>query len=51
MEKENQIRSGEAMFGLVNSECLPDRMSGERLNTFANSERRSRKCKNLVFEP
>ena len=25
------------MFGLVNSECLPDRMSGERLNTFANS--------------
>ena len=33
----NQIRSGEAMFGLVNSECLPDRMSGERLNTFANS--------------
>ena len=40
MEKEkngNLIRSGEAMFGLVNSECLPDRMSGERLNTFANS--------------
>ena len=33
----NQIRSGEAMFGLVNSECLPDRLSGELLNTFANS--------------
>ena len=34
-----QVRSGEIMFGLVNHECLPDRMSGEKLNTFANSEK------------
>ena len=25
------------MFDLVNAECLPDPMSGEKLNTFANS--------------
>ena len=32
------IRSGKFLFGLVKKICLPDRMSGKDLNTFANTE-------------
>ena len=31
------IRSGKFLFGLVKKICLPDRMSGKNLNTFANT--------------
>ena len=31
------IRSGKFLFGLVKKICLPDRMSGKDLNTFANT--------------
>ena len=32
------IRSGKFLFGLVKKMCLPDRMSGKNLNTFANTD-------------
>ena len=31
-------RSGKLLFGLVKKICLPDRMSGKNLNTFANTD-------------
>ena len=38
------IRSGKFLSGLVKKICLPDRMSGKNLNTFANTVLPSRTC-------
>ena len=43
------IRSGKFLFGLVKKICLPDRMSGKNLNTFANTDNIKKLKKKIKF--